>query len=552
MPTEPHSAVEEPTPMKAEDSVFWDYWFLDDGILRIHILRRLYLPGIILLFFPALYLDVLFAEAMIGLALSAFELVLFVVILFVLPFAPTTLLLLWYPYLKRRAIMNQPQEEQLKPPNQLIPWTDVSSIHVGRRHRVVMRLKNGRMFQTRLQFDEDTFRSFVRDKIVKEQTLTPTGNSQVQPYVCGIGSSNTLFVLDEKGITAVRMPMSRFLFLVAGAVAASLVSSTVLDLSSWVPLVMLFLILSLPIYEELSLRTTWRLSQLPPSDLISQTKSVTTLSWSFLPEVRLVGNTLVVRNGRWTGFNIILERGVQDKTRDFLRSRMPDRLKEKPPGRFSSLLIVYVILGVFALGSLIFIVASVLPFFPGEQSHYTALLASTRAALAGASPPKTFALIFLNNIQVALSDGFPLIGQIGFALSSYNTGRVLQVIALQDAVSPYTVLQALYALPHTWLETLSYAVAVAISLRAYVSVLGRAPTLSDRLRNWRVRPYARLTIGYAGVTIMLAVAAGLETVEPFLGSAAYLLWVPIVAFALWYTLNYFRSTGENVETSSSA
>jgi hypothetical protein len=309
---------------------------------------------------------------------------------------------------------------------------------------------------------------------------------------------------------------------------------------------MLFYLVFGVVYEGFTLRRLRPLIALPPSELLSRFRSPEIIPWSRISTGSFEGNLLRFKvPGRKPGtVHLNLERDSRERTLDLFKQGMGERLTMKHRGRLAlwlaSLPSMTVLL--LALGVGLSVAASVLPFFPGEQAHYAALLASAKAQLSGASPFGSFVLIFLNNVQIALSSAIPGLGQVVYFISSYNTGRVLQVIAIQDNASPSSLVLSLFALPHTWVEEFSYAVAGGLLLQASLRTfyLGSATPLSEQLLDWTRRPSVQLALGFAKVAGMLVAAAFLETIEPYLGVGALLLWVPVLGFAVWYLRGRLR------------
>lgn len=105
----------------------------------------------------------------------------------------------------------------------------------------------------------------------------------------------------------------------------------------------------------------------------------------------------------------------------------------------------------FAEVALFFVVSS-LPFFPGEKSFYTNQSNTIGTEFQNASLPVEFWGIFSNNYMIA-REFIPVLGPILFGASLYATARVLEIISLNDNVSPLiVVLVLLLFFPHSWIE----------------------------------------------------------------------------------------------------
>ena len=183
----------------------------------------------------------------------------------------------------------------------------------------------------------------------------------------------------------------------------------------------------------------------------------------------------------------------------------------------------------FLASQLILILAAVLPFFPGEEQMYNTILNSTRSQVAGATFTEAFKAIFVNNLQVAWGGILPVLGQLSFGLASYNTGRVIQVIAISDNYPPAVVLITLYLLPHTWVEESAYPLATAAGLLAITTWRSVSPGEFAHRVNWGSW---KLVIAMGGVALILIAAGLIETAGLYLGTGELLLWIPvgIVAF----------------------
>ena len=186
-------------------------------------------------------------------------------------------------------------------------------------------------------------------------------------------------------------------------------------------------------------------------------------------------------------------------------------------------------LTLFLASQLILILAAVLPFFPGEEQMYNTILNSTRSQVAGATFMEAFKAIFANNLQVAWGGILPVLGQLSFGLASYNTGRVIQVIAISDNYPPAVVLITLYLLPHTWVEESAYPLATAAGLLAITTWRSVSPGEFAHRVNWGSW---KLVIAMGGVALILIAAGLIETAGLYLGTGELLLWIPvgIVAF----------------------
>jgi len=184
----------------------------------------------------------------------------------------------------------------------------------------------------------------------------------------------------------------------------------------------------------------------------------------------------------------------------------------------------------FVASQLVLILAAVLPFFPGEFQMYNTILNGTRSQVAGVSFLDAFKAIFLNNIQVAWGGTIPALGQLSFGLASYNTGRVIQVIAIGDHTTSAVVLVTLYLFPHTWIEESAYPIATSAGLFAVTK--WRSVSLEE-FAHRKNRGSAKLAMAMGGVAVILLAAGLIETTGLYLGLGEVVFWVPL---ALGYYL----------------
>jgi len=198
-------------------------------------------------------------------------------------------------------------------------------------------------------------------------------------------------------------------------------------------------------------------------------------------------------------------------------------------------------LTLFLVSQLILILAAVLPFFPGEEQMYNTILNNTRSQVAGATFTEAFKAIFVNNLQVAWGGMLPVLGQLSFGLASYNTGRVIQVIAISDHYTPSVVLVSLYLLPHTWVEESAYPIATAAGLLAITKWRSVSPGEFARRVNWGSW---KLVFAMGGVTLILIAAGLIETTGLYLGIGELLLWIPVL-ITIFFMVTWTRTRRHN-------
>jgi len=362
--------------------------------------------------------------------------------------------------------------------------------------------------------------------------------AQVQPFVCGIDGLYSLYVVSENGITKLVGTSLESIIVLVALFSLAFVLGNAFHIG-YLALTLLFVVVALPIIEALNLRRVARLVRLPPLELITRAMPADSIPWDRVRKITCTNDTFRISDPRFVF--TALDHDLAERTLEVTKMMRPTELL--PEKKRLRTRVAYwladgpaVFLLLFAFETFILIAAAVLPFFPGEQAQYATVLESTRNQLSGATPPQEFLFIFLNNVQVALGDGILFIGQIALAITTYNTGRVIQVIAIQDSISVYTILETLYLLPHTWVETLSYSVASGVFIQYVLKKLHPELTsaITVRFQSWRSRPDLQFSISYAKVAGMLFVAGILEVSEPFLGAGALVLWIPVFGFAIWY------------------
>lgn len=183
----------------------------------------------------------------------------------------------------------------------------------------------------------------------------------------------------------------------------------------------------------------------------------------------------------------------------------------------------------FAVEAGLLLAFSSLPMSQDQMQSYSTAWNQTATSISSLSPPLQVFAILGNNGYLALGMFTPVFGQISFLLSSYNTARVLDVIAFQSGVTSGGILLRLYLLPHTWIETFAYAVASGEGLYL-VFALGRG--WRRRLTIETVeRELPRVVLSLAATGVLLVVAAVFEVGEVVVSSAtepavAFLSWIP--------------------------
>ena len=148
--------------------------------------------------------------------------------------------------------------------------------------------------------------------------------------------------------------------------------------------------------------------------------------------------------------------------------------------------------------------------FPVSQDYAAAAYQQGRELVqsyAGKSPAEVMGGIFGNNFGISLRFFIPVLGWAAFGLSILATGRLLAGVQAYVGVPWYTSATYFVTTPHSWLEFLAYAIAMAQGVLLVHSLLTKR--LSDELR--------RTTLVAVVVACILLLAAALETISISLG-----------------------------------
>lgn len=285
-----------------------------------------------------------------------------------------------------------------------------------------------------------------------------------------------------------------------------------------------------PIIGELRARRLATAANMSYEELSSKS-GVKTIPWPSIEFMRVVGKKLTFKSGGgWVSSTV--ERTDAERLGKRAISLIGEKFTTAPEkqSRFSPLtkflLLTVVIL---ALSEAILAAASLTPFYGGEQDHYTTLYNNVEAGL-GPTVFQQWWAIFQNNVQVALFGFVPGLGSFFLGVSSYNTGRIIQVIGVLNNVPPTNILLVLFILPHTWVEELSYPLAAALG---YYLFTWRHQTYAE-FSNWKTRASTKVTLGVASVALILAMAAALEVFEPGVGIGfSFFLWVPLIVIGIY-------------------
>ena len=186
----------------------------------------------------------------------------------------------------------------------------------------------------------------------------------------------------------------------------------------------------------------------------------------------------------------------------------------------------FVFLVLFVAEMTVFFALPAVPFAPGEKDTYTQQ-AKQLGGVLNNSFVGQIAAIYLNNMKVGLVELVPGLGPLFFALSLYETARVIQAIAPHD-FSPVLLVVALFVLPHSWIELPVYALATGESLLLLYSLL-RWLLKGER---WRMKmELEQLLLVVLVISVTLFLGAVFEVTEIALGLPGLLMWAPFGVLA---------------------
>ncbi|MEM0127503.1 MAG: stage II sporulation protein M [Thermoplasmatales archaeon] len=146
--------------------------------------------------------------------------------------------------------------------------------------------------------------------------------------------------------------------------------------------------------------------------------------------------------------------------------------------------------------------------------------------------------IFPHNLLIATIEFVPIVGPLLFSVSTAVTSLTVATEAFYSHINGFFIFLSLAALPHTWLELPSYAIAVSASIYL-IYLLSRRELLRPK---WYKVPYM-----YLFVIIELAVAATFESAEIILesrGLVVLLTWIAAVP-VIYFLILLFRKINED-------
>ncbi|QQG48209.1 MAG: stage II sporulation protein M [archaeon] len=348
----------------------------------------------------------------------------------------------------------------------------------------------------------------------------------------GLGTNSEVF-LSEEGLLKVRIRSEYFVAFIGLASLLVLVPLYyVFQTPSWGVYYTAWFVLAAPAYEEFKWRGMERLGKLPIEELARRRGSVF-VAWAEVDKARLRGRTVFVTSRRLRQrLSATFDEADVQLINQGLASRLGGKLRVDSPRRALAIFSNFpALVGVlFAANVAVLFLAAGLPFFAGEEQAYTATL-GTISQTASLPLIQEFQAIFLNNTKVVLISGIPGLGLFSLLFSSYNTGRILQVIAIQGHITGWAATLFLFLFPHTWVEELCYPIATAAGLY-YVS--NRNPLPIAALGTRLARRSVRMSFAMLGAVFLLVVAGVLEVIEPPLGLGALVLWLPVGVGAFFF------------------
>jgi uncharacterized membrane protein SpoIIM required for sporulation len=206
-------------------------------------------------------------------------------------------------------------------------------------------------------------------------------------------------------------------------------------------------------------------------------------------------------------------------------------------------LLLFVLLFLIEVG--VYLLVASLPFFPGEKASFVNLSNQIGSEFKNASLATQFFGIFTNNFRIGLIEMIPGLGSAFFAVSLYTTGRIIEVEALTQGVSPVLLVLFLFIFPYSYIELPAYAVATGEGLYLSYAILRWLFSTGGRPVNFRAEAW-QLFVNIMIVAVMLAVAALFESVQLQLiednPGFFWVTWIPFVGI-VWLAIVLNRRLG---------
>jgi hypothetical protein len=364
-------------------------------------------------------------------------------------------------------------------------------------------------------------------------------DAQLVPAVPAMDTSN-LYLIGDEGILKIGTMFPLVAVSIILGAAVGLLVQIFTDFGNWVAISVVLTLLVAPIICAFRARRLSTLTSLSHQEL-SMKQGVRTIPWSSIQSMRIKGKRLSFRTvSGW--FSATIDRADASRLGQKAASMLGGNFAEvsEDPPRFSPITKFFLLTAaIFILTEGITIAASLTPFFAGEQGRYTSFYNNVESGL-GTTLYQQWITIFLNNVEVALTSFVPAYGSIILGFASYNTGRIVQVIAIHYSttlhynVSPSAILVALYILPHSWVEEVSYPLAGALGFYMFT---WRHQSYAE-FSSWKTRASTKVAMGFVFIALILAFAALLEVVEGALQIGALLLWVPVVLGSIYAYLRF--------------
>jgi len=188
------------------------------------------------------------------------------------------------------------------------------------------------------------------------------------------------------------------------------------------------------------------------------------------------------------------------------------------------------LLGIFILELGIFFGAMSMPIDQATQRTLQQAANSLQNATTDQPAAAMLGIIFSNNVKVALAEMIPAAGAVVFFVSIFNTGQVIQVLAMSRGVPGVFYGVALFIFPFSIVELFAYALAVCSG--SMVLVAWRRKMLHREARVF--------VLEIAAVVLILLTAAVMETVTLLFPAVGLALWVPTGLFIAWLAVNFRR------------
>lgn len=336
-------------------------------------------------------------------------------------------------------------------------------------------------------------------------------------------SAEHLYLIGDSEILKVG---TRFSLTYAAAIAgivSAFVSAILVDFINPVALGVLLALLLVLMLSEYRARRLERLSKLPRDELVSR-RGAEAIPWSSVQYMTVKERTLTIMlPDRWASGTLaeadvvpLSQRAIYLLGSRFAMIQGPTRTRSP----LNRLLLLALLL--FIIEQAITIGFALTPLSSADLQRYATLYGSVKQTI-GTSFFTQWAAIYVNNVQVALTNFVPGYGFFALGGASYNTGRIIQAAAQYYNVTPAVFLFNLYLSPHSIVEEACYPLATAFGICS----LWRKQSYEE-FSNWKTRGSTKALLGFGSVAVILAIAATLEVTEPRIGLWGLFLWGPVL------------------------